>query len=355
MNPIPVIDIEPLFGEDSEARAAVDRAIADAAHRIGFMTTVGHPASLSVGSQERALMLKLFGLPQEQQRGLWKRNFAPENKNLYRGWFPLESSKARTREGFEFGPDIVRILPEDGQDDLLYEPTPLPDPSAMPEGWLETARAYYLGMEEIGNRILASLSRGLGIDERIFREAFDDGISTLRLLHYTQQGPRDLAAAEMPGRFIDVDGKRVELVAGAHIDSGLLTVLAQCGVSGLQARHSDGRWIDVPPADNGFAINFGGLLERWTGGRVKATAHRVIGIGQERYSVPFFFEPRPSTVIAPLPIDGVVPFAPFQYGDHLWATTTKFPENFGLGHLRKPRAPYVDPMGSKPVAQGVNG
>ena len=54
MNPIPVIDIAPLFGEDSEARAAVDRAIADAAHSIGFMTTVGHPASLSVGPQERA-------------------------------------------------------------------------------------------------------------------------------------------------------------------------------------------------------------------------------------------------------------------------------------------------------------
>jgi isopenicillin N synthase-like dioxygenase len=346
MNPIPVIDIGPLFSDDRAARATVDRAIAEAAHTIGFMTTVGHPASLAVGPRERATMLTLFELPQPQQRPLWKRNFAPENEILYRGWFPLESSKARTREGFEFGPDIVRTLPEDGKDDLLYEPTPLPDPASMPEGWLDTVRAYYLGMEEIGNRILASLSRGLGIDERIFGAAFDDGISTLRLLHYTQQGPIELATDDPPGRLIEVDGRRVELVARAHIDSGLLTVLAQCGVSGLQARNCDGQWTDVPPNDDGFAINFGGLLERWTGGRVRATSHRVIGIGQERYSIPFFFEPRPSTVIEPLPIDGVRPFAPFLYGDHLWATTTKFPENFGLGHLRTPRAAYVDPMNS---------
>jgi isopenicillin N synthase-like dioxygenase len=344
MPSIPVIDIGPLFGSDVTARCAVDAAIGAAAREIGFMTVVGHPQELQVGPGERELMLRLFSIPQERQRSLWKRNFAPENALLYRGWFPLESSKARTREGFEFGPDIVRALPEDGSDDLLYEPTPLPDPSLVPGGWLDAVRAYYLGMEDIGNRILASLSRGLGIDERIFREAFDDGISTLRLLHYPRQGSLDDALDDPPGRLIEIDGKRVELVARAHVDSGLLTMVAQCGVAGLQARHADGRWIDVPPRDDGFAVNFGGLLERWTGGRVKATSHRVVGIGEQRFSVPFFFEPRPGTLIAPLPIDGVRPFTPFLYGDHLWATTTRFPENFGLGPLRKARAPYVDPI-----------
>jgi len=128
------------------------------------------------------------------------------------------------------------------------------------------------------------------------------------------------------------------------VDSGLLTVLAQCGVPGLQAQAADGAWVDVPMREDGFAVNFGGLLECWTGGRVKATRHRVIGQGQERYSIPFFFEPRPSTVIAPLGLAGARPFKPFLYGDHLWATTTKFPENFGLGHLRPPRGDYVSPF-----------
>ncbi len=344
MADIPVIDISALFSGDPGPRALVDRMIARAAFDIGFMVVVGHPEALKVGQAERRNLTRLFDLPMALQRPLWKRNFAPENRHIYRGWFPLESSGARNREGFEIGPDIVRPLPEDGADDLLYEPTPLPDAALLPQGWRETAAAYYLGMEEIGHRILASLSRSLGIDECIFREVFDDGISTLRLLHYPRRPDGVPAVDDLPDRFAEICGRRVEQVARPHVDSGLLTVLAQCGVGGLQARDAKGQWMDVPVRNDGFSINFGGLLERWTGGRIKATLHRVLGQGETRYSVPFFFEPRPDAVIAPLPIPGARPFTPFLYGDHLWATTTKFPENFGLGHLRPPRAPYADPM-----------
>ena len=78
-------------------------------------------------------------------------------------------------------------------------------------------------------------------------------------------------------------------------------------------------------------------FERWTGGRIKATPHRVLGSGQPRFSIPFFFEPRADAVIAPLPLAGIEPFQPFLYGDHLWATTTRFVEFQGLENLRKPR------------------
>jgi 2OG-Fe(II) oxygenase superfamily len=64
----------------------------------------------------------------------------------------------------------------------------------------------------------------------------------------------------------------------------------------------------VPPTENTLVVNFGRLLERWTDGRIKATPHRVIGSGRERYSVPFFYEPRIDAVIAPLRLraaDGV--------------------------------------------------
>lgn len=337
MTGIPIIDIAPLFGGDTQS---ADARIAGAAFESGFMVVTGHPSGLGVGPVERERLLRLFDLPMAKQRPLWKRNFAPENPHLYRGWFPLASSGAQNRQGFEIGPDIVRPLPDD--DDLLYERTPLPDAADLPEGWLATARAYYLGMEEIGHRILASLSRSLGINEAIFRDAFRDGISTLRLLHYPRRADGVADIEDVPERFIEHNGTRYEQVARAHVDSGLLTVLAQCGVGGLQAQAADGGWIDVPVRDDGFAINFGGLLERWTGGRIRATRHRVLGLGQNRHSVPFFFEPRPNTRIAPLP--GVPPFAPFLYGDHLWATTTKFPENYGLADLRPARAPYTDPL-----------
>ena len=338
---IPVINIVVLFESDEAAKAAFDRKIAEAAFDIGFMVVIGYPSDVKVGVAERRKLLKLFDLPQDAQRPYWKRNFAPENPHIYRGWFPLSSSPTGGREGYEIGPDIVRDLPIDQSDDLLYEATPLPDSALLPEGWRETAAEYYLGAEKVGQNLLASLSRSLGIDESIFADAFDDGISTLRLLHYPG---RENIVPDGSNRYVEHSGRTFEAVARAHVDSGLLTVLATCGVGGLQARDGEGEWIDVPVIDDGFAINFGGLLERWTGGRIKATLHRVLGQGEHRYSIPFFFEPRPSTEIAPLPIEGVKPFEPFLYGDHLWATTTKFPENFGLEYLRPARAPYVDPM-----------
>jgi len=44
-------------------------------------------------------------------------------------------------------------------------------------------------------------------------------------------------------------------------------------------------------------VNLGNIFERVTNYRLKATMHRVMDIGCERYSSPFFFEPKSSAVI----------------------------------------------------------
>ena len=46
---------------------------------------------------------------------------------------------------------------------------------------------------------------------------------------------------------------------------------------------------------------------------------------------------RSAGMIAPLPLAGIEPFQLFLYGDHLWATTTRFVEFQGLENLRRPR------------------
>jgi isopenicillin N synthase-like dioxygenase len=343
---IPVIDVASLFGGAESDQRRVDAQICEAACEVGFMTIIGVPTHSEFGSEARSSLLRIFQIPEAEQRRLWKRNFAAENPNLYRGWFPLEAGEPRSREGFELGPDLVRSLPAEQADDLLYEPSVFPPEELLP-GWLEDAARYYRAMESTGYALLASLSRAMGISENIFRDAFVDGISTLRLLRYPGREPGAALAPELEKFFMSWQGKRVEVVCGGHVDSGLVTILAQHGVGGLQAKAKDGSWQDVPPTKDSLAVNFGGLLARWTGGRVRATKHRVLSSGGERFSIPFFFEPRPSALISPLPLPGVDPFEPFQFGDHLWATTTKFPENYGLGHLRPARAPYQDPF-SKP-------
>ena len=132
-------------------------------------------------------------------------------------------------------------------------------------------------------------------------------------------------------------GETRTIIGREHADSGFVTLLAQDGVGGLQAKNLAGEWIDVPPANGTLAVNFGQLLERWTGGRVRATRHRVIAPKTARFSIPFFYEPRVDAEIAPLPLSGVEAFEPFLYGDYLWESATNFVEMSGIKHLRLPR------------------
>jgi isopenicillin N synthase-like dioxygenase len=210
----------------------------------------------------------------------------------------------------------------------------LPAEHLLP-GWRETAANYYRAMERLSAALLQSLARGLGLNEHVFDDAFLNGNSTLRLTQYPLRSEQSMVAVSDEAMWVDYRGERRYLVGRPHSDTGCLTLLAQDGVEGLQAQHHDGTWLEIPPIEGTLAVNFGKVLQRWTGGRVKATPHRVLGTGRERCSIPFFYEPRVDAAIAPLP--GMEPFAPFYYGDHLWETiTTQNVEFRGIGHRRKP-------------------
>ena len=51
-----------------------------------------------------------------------------------------------------------------------------------------------------------------------------------------------------------------ELVAGAHSDWGMLTILA-VEDPGLQI-HWNGQWVDVEPIEGTFVVNLGDMLDR---------------------------------------------------------------------------------------------
>jgi isopenicillin N synthase-like dioxygenase len=339
---IPLIDLTSLFAPASAARDATDRAIMAAATGAGFMTITAAPGLLPTDSPARAALLRVFALPEAQRARLLRRTFAPANPSVYRGWFPLQNGVGSYKEGIDMGPDIANPLraEADPAGDPLREPTPVPAEAALP-GWRAAAAAYYRNMERLGGLMMQSLARGLGLPERFFDAPFADGISTLRLIHYPPR-PRD-SFGDLPeaALWVEHDGERRYLLGGAHVDSGFVTLLAQDGVAGLQAEDSAGRWVDVPPAEATLAVNFGGLLERWTGGRIRATRHRVIGLGRPRHSIPFFYEPAADAVIRTLPLPDAPEVAPFRYGDHLWAAMLRFPEFRGLEGARAPRGVHA--------------
>ncbi len=339
MTEIPAIDIAPLFGPPSSAREKTDRAIFSAASGIGFMTVGGFPGAELLAGPQRAALLRIFALPEAEKQKLLRWNFSPASKNYYRGWFPLQPTAISYKEGIDMGPDIAHAgaAPKESpepSDDPLLEPTPLPAEADLP-GWRAVAARYYLAMETVGAALMRSVARSLGLNEDVFRPYFAGGISTLRLIRYPKREADGLLAA--PDYWVEHHGERRLVIGREHADSGFVTLLAQDGVEGLQAKNHAGAWVDVPPADGMLAVNFGKLLERWTGGIVQATAHRVIAPGRERFSIPFFYEPRADAEISPLPIAGAKEFEPFLYGDYLWEQATNFVEMAGVKGLRAKR------------------
>lgn len=312
---IPCVDIGSLFGEDGLERRAADHAIHQAAAEIGFIQIRGLPDFVPLSRAHLQFLKRIFGLAPADLRLLWRQKFAPEHANVYRGWFPLQQGHSTYKEGIDMGPDIAHGAQRTAGDDPLREPTPLPAEALLP-GWRAAAAGYYRSLEHTGRILMRSIARGLTLPERTFDAHFADGISTLRLIRY-------------PARDV------TEPLSGiAHVDSGIVTLLAQDGVGGLQAKNRAGSWIDIPAADDALVVNFGRLLELWTGGSIRATEHRVLSTGQERYSIPFFYEPGVDTLIAPLRKHA---FSPFLYGDFVWASATQFVEFKGLEHLRPAR------------------
>jgi len=117
---------------------------------------------------------------------------------------------------------------------------------------------------------------------------------------------------------------------GAHTDWGLLTLLIQDDVGGLEVRLPGGgqredqddaasksSWIHVPPRRDGALLaNVGDMLRRWTAGRYRSAPHRVLrplgggggggdddddddGSGADRYSAAFFINGNADAVIDP--------------------------------------------------------
>jgi isopenicillin N synthase-like dioxygenase len=64
----------------------------------------------------------------------------------------------------------------------------------------------------------------------------------------------------------------------------------------------EGVYRSVRPVPQTLVVNLGDMLSRITNYKLKATKHRVLDIGVERFSSPYFFEPYynariPSTIL----------------------------------------------------------
>ena len=88
---------------------------------------------------------------------------------------------------------------------------------------------------------------------------------------------------------------------GYHTDPGVLTLLLQDAVGGLQADSETHGWIDVPPRPGTVVVNLGDVMQVWSNDRFRAAVHRVLPMTTTtRMSIPYFFNPARDSTIEPI-------------------------------------------------------
>jgi len=145
--------------------------------------------------------------------------------------------------------------------------------------------AYIDALTGLGQAVLRGVALSLGLEPDYFAAGYTASPTVLlRVFRYPAAPPGDSGWG-----------------VGEHTDYGLLTLLAQDVIGGLQVRTPAG-WIDAPPLAGAFVANIGDMLDRLTGGWYRSTPHRVRNAsGRDRLSFPFFFDPAFTAEIPPLP------------------------------------------------------
>ena len=321
---VPVIDVGALVtGAGDEG--AVGSAIGEACRVNGFFYVIGHGVSEDLQRRLDEMSRSFFALDLRAKLEIRMELAGP----AWRGYFPvggeLTSGKPDLKEGLYFGAEL-------GEDDARVRAgIPLHGANLFPAqvpGFRDTILEYMASLTELGHTLMRGVAMSLALDPGYFRDRYmADPLTLFRIFHYP---PADHPEDEP------------QWGVGEHTDYGVLTILRQDDVAGLQVR-TQSRWIDAPPLSNSFVCNIGDMLERLTRGLYRSTPHRVQNLsGRGRLSFPFFFDPGFEARVEPIDLGGLPPLEDAQaerwdhasvhdfdgtYGDYVLSKVSKvFPE-----------------------------
>ena len=246
------------------------------ATEVGFFTLYDTPISADRVREVLTAYRAFFALPAGEKAAV---DMARTGSN--RGWGAPGSEQVDPEANPDYKQvfDIGYAWPE--AELPVYAPNLWPE---TPAGFREVLKGYYEEAIGFSRQLLAHVIRAVDGDPAHFDRAFDRPMALLRGNYYPERpawaGEKDFGIA-------------------THTDYGCLTLLATDGVPGLEVRLRGGGWAPVTAQPGEFVINFGEMLELWTGRRIVATPHRVVGGREERISVPLFFNPRFDVNVAP--------------------------------------------------------
>lgn len=313
-----MIDVGPLQGDRPGAtRDEVARALDAACRDVGFFYVVGHGVDHRLPRQLDTLARLFFALDDDEKAQI----AMPRAGRAWRGWFPLggelTSGVPDGKEGIYFGAELAPDHPRVEAGVPLHGANLFP---ARPALLRSVVLEYLDALTGLGHVLMSGIALALGLDAGWFAQHLTaDPTILFRIFCYPPSPADGWGVAE-------------------HTDYGLLTILHQDDVGGLEV-HTPHGWVDAPPVPGAFVCNLGDMLERMTGGAYRSTPHRVRNRSTtRRISSAFFFDPSWDAEILPVPTAATATPTPeprprwdhadphaFQgtYGTYLLAKVTK--------------------------------
>jgi isopenicillin N synthase-like dioxygenase len=289
---IPVIDVEALRGGNLEQMLAVGMRMREAAERIGFFYVRGHGIAADQIREVDSTARRFFAEPIE-------RKLMVEPVDRHRGYLKLGEAKmydkARPdlKESFVWGIDV----PDNDPDYVAGNPMIGPNrwPHWMPE-LRPVLNSYLSAAHDCARHLLGALALSLGAPQDTFTRRFAKPISRGTLVWY-------------PPQPVDADARQYGVAP--HTDYGVITLLHQDPVGGLQVATRRGEWVIAHPIPDTLVINSGDLMGRWSNDTFRSNPHRVINSsGRERLSIAVFVDPDHDTPIVPVTAEGEAPRYP---------------------------------------------
>ncbi|MEM9139911.1 MAG: 2OG-Fe(II) oxygenase family protein [Pseudomonadota bacterium] len=296
---IPAIDITPL--RDGSDPAAVAQALHAASTGLGFIYVTGHGIPDALIDQARDTAYGFFRSEPALKEEV-------RVSGAHRGWLASggakmqDDAKADLKESFIWGWQGA-----DGADGALPDDHPLRGANCWP-GFLpaleDVSTAYFQAAHDVAHHLMRGFALGLDLPPDFFLKTADRPLSRASYVYYPAQPPE--MGADQFG-------------VGPHTDFGVLTVLCQDDVGGLQVQGLDGAWVHAPPVPGSLVVNVADLLARWTGRAYKSTPHRVVNTsGRERLSLVLAWDPNPETMIDAAQVPGAgAADPPITCGDYL--------------------------------------
>lgn len=269
----PIIDISRIDEPSSQLRIA--REITVASETWGFLLLKHHGIAISDVDHMFQLAHEFFALPAVEKDG-W-----PINAD-YVGYSGALSDRKKD--------DKASMWLAGRPGDLAARKDALP-PYWHP--YIDEVEAFKHACHGLVMKLLVCFAIAMDLPDRnFFAKAHGEEAgmgNQFRLLSYPARG--HAPASQTTTRM------------SPHSDSGSVTLLFQT-CSGLEVESPTGEWVAAPHIQDHILVNLGDALSFWSGGRLRATKHRVTFDGVphdiERMSMAYFGAASPETVLQPV-------------------------------------------------------